>query len=56
MSMFSFLNLQIAWLNAGVDAEVEWQWDDVVFITKPGAAGQRSNRTASRYLAGMSNV
>lgn len=27
MSMFSSLNLQIAWLNAGVDAEIEWQWD-----------------------------
>ncbi len=27
MSMFSSLNLQIAWLNAGVDAELEWQWD-----------------------------
>jgi hypothetical protein len=27
MSMFSSLNLQIAWLNAGVDAQIEWQWD-----------------------------
>ncbi len=27
MSMFSSLNLQIAWLNAGTDAEIEWQWD-----------------------------
>ncbi len=27
ISMFSSLNLQIAWLNAGVDAVIEWQWD-----------------------------
>lgn len=27
MSMFSSLNLQIAMLNAGVDCEIEWQWD-----------------------------
>ncbi|MCH5266518.1 MAG: hypothetical protein J1F02_11500 [Lachnospiraceae bacterium] len=27
MPMFNSLNLQIAWLNAGVDAELEWQWD-----------------------------
>lgn len=27
MSMFSSLNLQIAWLNAGVDSVIEWQWD-----------------------------
>ncbi len=27
MSMFSSLNLQIAWLNAGVNAVIEWQWD-----------------------------
>lgn len=27
MSMFSSLNLQIAWLNSGVDAAIEWQWD-----------------------------
>ncbi len=27
MSMFSSLNLQIAWLNAGVDSIIEWQWD-----------------------------
>lgn len=27
ISMFTSLNLQIAWLNAGVDAELEWQWD-----------------------------
>ena len=27
MSMFSSLNLQIAFLNAGVDADIEWQWD-----------------------------
>ena len=27
MSMFNSLNLQIVWLNAGVDAEIEWQWD-----------------------------
>lgn len=26
MSMFSSLNLQIAWLNAGVDSVIEWQW------------------------------
>ena len=28
ISLFSSLNLQIAWLNAGVNAEIEWQWDD----------------------------
>ena len=27
MSVFSSLNLQIAWLNAGVDSVIEWQWD-----------------------------
>ena len=27
MSMFASLNLQIAWLNAGTDAELQWQWD-----------------------------
>lgn len=27
MSMFSSLNLQIAWLNEGVDSVIEWQWD-----------------------------
>ena len=25
--MFSSLNLQIAWLNVGVDTEIEWQQD-----------------------------
>ena len=27
ISMFISLNLEIAWLNAGTDAEIEWQWD-----------------------------
>ncbi|MGC3979717.1 MAG: hypothetical protein QM808_00475 [Steroidobacteraceae bacterium] len=27
MSMFNSLNMQIAWLNAGTDAVIEWQWD-----------------------------
>ncbi len=27
ISLFNSLNLQIACLNAGVDAEIEWQWD-----------------------------
>lgn len=27
ISMFNSLNLQIAMLNAGVDATIEWQWD-----------------------------
>ncbi|MEE8885397.1 MAG: hypothetical protein SOI56_02360 [Eubacteriales bacterium] len=27
MSMFSSLNLEIAMLNAGIDANIEWQWD-----------------------------
>lgn len=27
MPMMTSLNLQIAWLNAGVDAVIEWQWD-----------------------------
>lgn len=27
MPMMASLNLQIAWLNVGVDAELEWQWD-----------------------------
>ncbi len=27
ISMFSSLNLQIAWLNAGTDCEIEWQWN-----------------------------
>lgn len=26
-SMFASLNLEIAWLSAGVDCEIEWQWD-----------------------------
>jgi hypothetical protein len=26
MSLFASLNMQIAWLNAGTDATVEWQW------------------------------
>ena len=26
-SLLNSLNLQLAWLNAGVDATVEWQWD-----------------------------
>ena len=26
-SLFNSLNLQLAWLNAGTDAVVEWQWD-----------------------------
>lgn len=26
-SMFASLNLEIAWLLAGVDCEIEWQWD-----------------------------
>lgn len=26
-SMFTSLNLEIAWLSAGVDCEIEWQWD-----------------------------
>ena len=25
--MMNSLNLQIGWLNAGTDAEIEWQWD-----------------------------
>lgn len=25
--MFASLNMQIAWLNAGVDADIEWQWN-----------------------------
>lgn len=25
--MLNSLNLQIAWLNAGTDAEIEWQWN-----------------------------
>ena len=25
--MFNSLNMQIAWLNAGTDATIEWQWD-----------------------------
>ena len=25
--MFNSLNLQIAMLNSGIDAEIEWQWD-----------------------------
>jgi hypothetical protein len=25
--MFASLNLQLAWLNAGTDATIEWQWD-----------------------------
>lgn len=27
ISMFNALNLQIAMLNSGIDAEIEWQWD-----------------------------
>ena len=27
ISMLNSLNLQIAWLNAGTDAEIEWQWN-----------------------------
>lgn len=27
MSMLASLNLRIAWLNAGTNAEIEWQWD-----------------------------
>lgn len=27
MSMLASLNLQIAWLSAGVDSVIEWQWD-----------------------------
>ncbi len=27
MSMFSSLNLQLAWLAAGTDCVIEWQWD-----------------------------
>ena len=27
ISMFSSMNLQIAMLNAGIDCDVEWQWD-----------------------------
>ncbi len=27
VSMFTSLNLQIAWLNAGTDCEIEWQWN-----------------------------
>ena len=27
ISMFNSLNMQIAWLNAGTDAVIEWQWN-----------------------------
>jgi hypothetical protein len=27
MSLFASLNLQIAWLNSGTYADLEWQWD-----------------------------
>ncbi len=27
ISMLNSLNIQIAWLNAGTDCEIEWQWD-----------------------------
>ncbi len=27
ISMMNSLNLQIAWLNAGTDAQIEWQWN-----------------------------
>ncbi|MCR5034197.1 MAG: hypothetical protein K6B42_02105, partial [Clostridia bacterium] len=27
ISMMNSLNMQIAWQNAGTDAEIEWQWD-----------------------------
>ncbi len=27
ISMMNSLNIQVAWLNAGTDAEIEWQWN-----------------------------
>lgn len=27
ISLFNSLNMQIAWLDAGVDAQIEWQWN-----------------------------
>ena len=27
MSLFASMNMQIAWLNNGTDAKLEWQWD-----------------------------
>ena len=27
MSLFASMNMQIAWLNCGTDAKLEWQWD-----------------------------
>ena len=27
MSLFASMNLQVAWLNSGTDAKLEWQWD-----------------------------
>ena len=27
MSLFAFMNMQIAWINSGTDAKLEWQWD-----------------------------
>ena len=27
ISMLNSLNIQVAWLNAGTDAEIEWQWN-----------------------------
>ena len=27
ISMFNSLNMEIAWMNAGTDANIEWQWD-----------------------------
>ncbi len=27
ISMFNSMNMQIAWLNSGTDASIEWQWD-----------------------------
>ena len=27
ISIMNSLNMQIAWQNAGTDAEIEWQWD-----------------------------
>lgn len=34
MSMFSSFNLQIKWLNSGVDSVIEWQWDVGMFLLK----------------------
>lgn len=27
MSLFASMNMQIAWINSGTDAKLEWQWD-----------------------------